>query len=154
MGKGVRMHTHVHTHAHTHTHTHRQTRAHTHTYTLRNGKHINDTWCANMATAAQCVRVWATHGEETGRGTPVVIFGAPSGTYRRTAAHEHQPGATMFRRVRLQAWQFSLVHVTGCACSPSGFDQKRCLQNKCRFTVTFQGAVSRGLRCKVCLGSP
>jgi hypothetical protein len=106
-GKGVRMHTYVHTHAHTHTHTHRQTRAHIHTYTLRNGKHINDTWCANMATAAQCV-VWATHGEETGRGVrlvPVVIFGALSGTYRRTAAHEHQPGATMFRRVRLQAWQ-------------------------------------------------
>ena len=109
MGEGVRMHTHVHAHAH------RQTCAHAHMHALRNGKRMNDTWCANMATAAQCVRVWATHGEETGRGVPVVIFGAPSGTYRRTAAHEHQPGATMFRRVRLQAWQFSLVDVTGCA---------------------------------------
>ena len=92
-GKGV--------HAYDVHHMHIRIRIHTgntrHTHdTLRNGKHINDTWCANMATAAQCV-VWA-HGEETGgdpgTGAPAVPTGAQ---LRMSQVHK-------FRRVD-STWQ-------------------------------------------------
>ena len=67
--------------------------------------------------------MWTTPGEETGRCVPVVMQGAPSGAYMRTAARGHQPGATMFRMcVRLKAWQFDVKTVLHYPiCDPAGW---------------------------------